>query len=674
MDFFARQQEVQRKSRAFFAAFGLAMAVTVVIMYFGFIAGLLLTGAVMALFGAGSVFLIFMNIMPPLFSLPSFLIISSVITAVILTVSYRKIKTIKAGGGAYMAELLGGELLQAPADINERRLINVVEEMAVASGLPRPRLYVLRNERSINAVTAGLEYDDAVIVVTGGALTYLNREELQAVMAHEFAHILNGDFSLNLTMAGWLYGLFFIALKGEELMDSSRDCIDRNIMSNGLSRNEGSGFIIAGGLWAAGLAAYISGLLSRTAGEIVQTAFSRQREYLADAFAVQFTRNAPGLAGALKKIAAFPRRGIIRHSNAAIMKAFFIASPDKADNWLATHPPLEKRILALEPAWDGALPEMALQEADIYRPKELKLGPAKLEAFNDKSKSPPLSPAAMKRQSDWAETLTSLGLLAVGGAKGVPASPDLQAGTHAYENLPETLRRAADDPVQAAALTLAVLADEKPEVRERQWDSIRRHLGEETATMAAGLSPLIEESHKFPLLSLLPPTLKGLKADQIRSLGRAVKELVAADGRLDLFEIAAYQMLKGSLGLRTGKPERGVHVADYLKSIQKDAVTVLSVMARLSPASPEEPFAAGMAKFTQWPRFSLADKSLCTSGELLRALDRLGEAPAAVKTMLITGAATTATFDHELTGKEYKLLRALAAALEMPLPLLKMNA
>ena len=358
MDFFSLQEDARKKSRFFLLAFGLAVAITVVLMY-------LAMTLIIAVFHGGLPETLY-GYPPSFLALKPFLMVSAVFIGVTLFASYFKIKAIREGGGLYMAEIMGAELMETPRDPRETQLLNVVEEMSVASGLPRPSLYILRQEMTINAVTGGLDYEDTVIVVTQGALTHLDREELQAVMAHEFAHIINGDFSLNLTMAGWLYGLLFLSITGEVLMGKTTRIVnmiwgDRAANSNS-GDQAGSVLLVFGGLllWLAGLALVICGWLSQAAARVVQAAFSRQREFLADASAVQFTRNPAGLAGALKKIASFPRRGIIRGTNAAMMRAFFIVSPSKADGLMRTHPPLEDRILALEPDWDGTLPRLNL--------------------------------------------------------------------------------------------------------------------------------------------------------------------------------------------------------------------------------------------------------------------------------------------------------------------------
>ena len=365
MDFFSLQEEARKKSRFFLLAFGLALAATVVLIYLAMtlIIAVFHGGLPETLYGSPSRVL----------ALKPFLMVSVVFVGITLFASYFKIKAIKASGGLYMAEIMGAELMEAPRSPQEARLLNVVEEMSVASGLPRPTLYVLRQEMTINAVTGGLDYEDTVIVVTRGALTHLDREELQAVMAHEFAHIINGDFSLNLTMAGWLYGLLFLSITGEILMGKTTKIINTiwgGRSNYGKSHADIPVFLVFGGLflWLAGLVLVICGWLSQMAAKVVQAAFSRQREFLADASAVQFTRNPAGLAGALKKIAAFPRRGLIRGTNAAMMRAFFIVSPSKADGLMRTHPPLEARILALEPAWDGTLPRLNLYAGFDWTP------------------------------------------------------------------------------------------------------------------------------------------------------------------------------------------------------------------------------------------------------------------------------------------------------------------
>src|SRR5688572_15653382 len=210
-----------------------------------------------------------------------------------------KIAKLRKGGKA-IALAMGGRALTEPAtDPDERELQNIVEEMSIASGVPTPMVYVLDREPGINAFAAGFRPEDAVIGVTKGAMQFLTRDELQGVIAHEFSHILNGDMRLNLRLVGWLHGILWIALIGRGLLEASRRCIPSNAGENDLKK-AGLGLFFFGSF--IGVIIYGLGSAGVFFGHLIKSAVARQREFLADAAAVQFTRNPAGLANALKKI------------------------------------------------------------------------------------------------------------------------------------------------------------------------------------------------------------------------------------------------------------------------------------------------------------------------------------------------------------------------------------
>jgi Zn-dependent protease with chaperone function len=256
-----------------------------------------------------------------------------------------------AGGGGAVAESLGGRLV-SPNTTNpeERRLLNVVEEMAIASGVGVPQVYVLDNENYINAFAAGHTISDAVVAVTRNCMTKLTRDELQGVIGHEFSHILNGDMRLNVRLIGLLFGIFCIATIGRVLMSVR-------------GRNNG-GVVIAGLLLLA------IGSLGVLFGRLIQAAVSRQREFLADASSVQFTRNPLGLSGALQKIGGYGSRMDSPHASDAGHLFFGNALGDPLFNLMSTHPPIDQRIRAIDPTWDGKykrLPEDKAEDLNLYR-------------------------------------------------------------------------------------------------------------------------------------------------------------------------------------------------------------------------------------------------------------------------------------------------------------------
>ncbi|HTL28953.1 MAG TPA: M48 family metallopeptidase, partial [Tepidisphaeraceae bacterium] len=259
-------------------------------------------------------------------------------------------------GGAAVAQMLGGTPLipnsGTPAD---RQLQNIVEEMSIASGVPVPQVYVMRNEPGINAFAAGFGPQDAVISVTQGCIDQLNRDELQGVIAHEFSHILNGDMRLNLRLIGILHGILLIALIGYFVLRSMFSSSSSS-SSRRSSSKDGDG-----GPWIAliiGLALVAIGYIGVFFGRLIQAAVSRQREFLADASAVQFTRNPSGIANALKKIAAASAGSQVDNAQALGTAHLFFASAFRVGfvNLLATHPPLVDRIKAIDPTFDGKLP------------------------------------------------------------------------------------------------------------------------------------------------------------------------------------------------------------------------------------------------------------------------------------------------------------------------------
>ena len=255
-----------------------------------------------------------------------------------------------SAGGEQIALMLGGRAINPQTtDLAERRLLNVVEEMALASGIPVPPVYVLDHEPGINAFAAGHQPGDAVVAVSAGCLQYLTREELQGVMGHEFSHILNGDMRLNLRLIGIVYGILVLAILGYYVMRIAG-------VSSGDSKREGG----AAGFFLLGLALLIFGYLGVFFGNLIKSAISRQREFLADASSVQFTRNPGGIAGALKKIGGLADGSRIRDGHASEISHMFFGDAFAGSffNLFATHPPLEERIRALEPEFDGQFPEV----------------------------------------------------------------------------------------------------------------------------------------------------------------------------------------------------------------------------------------------------------------------------------------------------------------------------
>lgn len=651
MDFFARRETTQARSRIFLFAFVITTMGALFVLY------LVVTGCLAIVIGTlGFLATSFdggYNVdltqylpvaiygsPPDIFSFRPFFIITSFIALFLVLISTLKILRIRIGGGAYVAKSLGGRALTEPANIQERRLVNVVSEMAVASGLPRPRIFILPEEKSINAVTAGLNHEDAVIVVTQGALELLDRDELQGVIAHEFAHILNDDSVLNLSMSGWLAGLLifywlgyiFVGISVKSFQD------ERGSMFSRWSGARGSLLTIP--LFLAGFLLLVGGWLGKIAAEIFQAAFSRQREYLADAFAAGFTRNPLGLAGALKKIARLPQQGYLHSGRSMAMKSFFMVSP--ARNWglMRSHPPLEKRILALDPAWDG--------RSIASRPSR--------EAATTELKSAVDTPLAQ---------VWPAGLPSNREASRPAGSPDL--ARQMLDGLPDDIRQAVEEPDGVAALTAALFLHDEVELADRQHEIIQRILGPAANRRAGDFKARMSDELRLPMLNLMAPALRDLSGAHKLRLFQTAREMAAVDGQTDFFEVAAFQILRVHLGLPSG-PAREQPGPE---AVEEAAVVLVSIMAHVGtddPLAADRAFAFAMGQFSNKP-FRPAPRSSANSKELARALEILASAPEAQRRRLVAALTAAALSDQVVTPVEYELLRAAAAALDVPLPL-----
>lgn len=269
--------------------------------------------------------------------------VAGITFGIILLSAVWRLLQLSAGPTAVMKSLFGVRVLPDTEDSDERRLLNLVEEMSIASGIPVPDVYLLRSD-SINAFVTGLEIDQAAIGLTRGALFRLSRDELQGVIAHEFSHILNGDMALNTQMVAWLAGLFTVSDLGRKFAYLLGDPEDRDQISlPGLA------------LSSIGIGIWFMGFIGVLFGKLLQARLSQQREYLADASAVQFTRNPEGLGNALRKLGARAVRGRMAYGPSDCDHLMF--SPLRSSRFsgpMATHPPLNERIQRILPDWDGS--------------------------------------------------------------------------------------------------------------------------------------------------------------------------------------------------------------------------------------------------------------------------------------------------------------------------------
>jgi Zn-dependent protease with chaperone function len=552
-------------------------------------------------------------------------------------------------GGHTVARLLGGRPIDPnTTDPAERRLLNVVEEMAIAAGLPVPTVYLLDKEEGINAFAAGFTPRDAVLGVTRGTTRILNREELQGVIAHEFSHIFNGDMSLNIRLMGVLHGILVIALIGYFILRSS--------MRASSSSRKGGGAILA--LPVLGLTLVVIGYVGVFFGRLIKSAVSRQREYLADASAVQFTRNPVGVAGALKKIGGLVQGSLVMSPHAEQASHFFFSDGKLGKvrmaltrasrfDFLATHPPLADRIRRLDRSWNGVYPKVEPAAA-----VEIEAKPA------DSQK-----PAADLFTALPAQLTALIGTL---------DRAHLDYAQRLMSAIPERVRAAVHDPPGARAVVLALLTARETAIREKQLVSLAGSdelLLRETRELASLLESSPREA-RLPLLDLALPALRRLSPAQYRDLMKHVESFVRADRQIDLFELALSHVLKRHLEpafSRTHPPRIEFYA---LPALRQECAVLLSAVAHAGHRNPEEAKRAFAQGAKELNGLSLSILPLEESGlaGVRDSLGKLEKLSPRLKKDVMRAFIAASTFDSDITVGEGEVLRVIADSLGLPMP------
>jgi Zn-dependent protease with chaperone function len=575
-------------------------------------------------------------------------------------------------GGEAVARLIGARLVDPSShDQLERRLLNVVEEMALASGVPAPRVYVLERQDTINAFAAGLHPNDAVITVTHGALTRLTRDELQGVIGHEFSHVLNGDMTLNVRLIGLLHGLLILALFGRFLLDLdwSRASSDRRSRSG----------VVA----AAGIVILAAGYIGVFFGRLIKAGVSRQRELLADASSVQFTRNSDGIGNALRKIGGLGEEagGQIDHPHAETLSHMFMAParPNFADGWLATHPPLKERIRRIfgRPMDFLPAPELVVWNAPDQRAKAPDLAP--LPFTTEQDASVPAGAAGSKAAGATAGAAAVspvTGLIGAAAAAGVPAAigkphpdsrPFVQRLLERVESL--GLRPALSDTTGAQLLVLGLLVEQEQSIAVRQQDIVTEAFGPNAAGQVEAVRHAAEQmppGWRLPLVDLAMPALRKLPPAARERLLALARKLIAADNRVTLPEFLLYTVLEARLALVT-PPARTVRYASP-RDLAAESTLVLSLLATVRmPPDPAHAYRAG-AQLLEGVAADPLNRDALALSKVSAAFHRLNLLAPLAKPQLIKACAAVAFVDGSTNWKAASCLRTLCAALDCPLP------
>ncbi|AEF40518.1 M48 family metallopeptidase [Hoyosella subflava] len=579
-------------------------------------------------------------------------------------VSFVRTMSLRSGGGSKVALALGA--VPVPDDTTDphlRRYRNVVEEIAIASSTPVPDLFVMPGERGINAFAAGYTPADAAVAVTQGALERLNRDELQGVIAHEFSHIINGDMRLNIRLIGVLAGLTALSVIGRVLLYSG----------GGRQRgNNNAGAPIA----LIGIVALIAGFIGVFFGRLIKAAVSRQREFLADASAVQFTRQTSGLAGALKKIGGLDDGSKLRNAKTEDVSHMLFGEGMNFSSLFATHPPLVKRIQTLEPEFS---PEKLadLQQRWRSNPPSGLREDVQLGLVADHDIPPSHAAGAPRRQapspSARSQSPISVDPAAVVAGIGDPSSTSYAHGERIRRDIPSSLADKAHDGTAVVPLVFGLLMSNEHDVRTRQHAIIATKYGREVADASwntGGEVQQLDPHLRLPLAEIAFPALRHRGSDDVREIMGTLSDLIAADGRVSVFEYCLGTLVfTGLHEVLTHKPRWGGR--RHSLSGSRDAVsTLLAVLARVGndeQAAAEKAFQAGMNVVFpgQQVTFALPDDGILALEHVWPIIDGLaGEE----KGRLVESVVTTVMDNGQVTLEEGELIRTVCAVLHCPVP------
>jgi Zn-dependent protease with chaperone function len=574
-----------------------------------------------------------------------------------------------SGGKAVAASVGGRKIDPHSTDLSERRLLNVVEEMAIAAGLPVPQVYILEDEPAINAFAAGLTTSDAVVAVSRGAVDQLTRDELQGVIGHEFSHILNGDMRLNLKIAATIFGILVLGIVGRGIVWSLRGTRVRN------SKN-GGGAVAA--ILAIGIALVVIGYVGYFFGRLIQAAVSRQREFLADASSVQFTRNPSGIAGALKKIGGYGLGSTMQSNQSAAIGHFFFAQAFRTGitGLWATHPPLEERIRAIEPTFDGKF----IAPTEDLRNEEAPFAGTRLVSPNRAGGSRPAGGTGLPSIADGARKSPSTSRLATSTALtaistiGALTPEQITNAQALLDATPPRLRTAAQSPLESRVLLFGLLLDDDEGIRSRQRAAVASRAGNDALRILDELDPAlrqVRDEQRLALVQIALPALRDTPPTVLQPFLDTLDELVRADGRVTPFEFALQKLLTRTLAVGRSPGAAVVQIYSF-NAVIDEIAAVLSVLARASTsdaAQAPQAFAAGAAQIKLIEsKLAYRDESAATLTTLDTALDKLATASLPIKQRTLVAAAHVVQADGQVLVCEYELLRAIAAALDVPMP------
>lgn len=598
-------------------------------------------------------------------------LIAGVVSAVLAVIglgSATKMVELRHGGSA-VASMMGGRRIVGNSKLlTDRRVANIVEEMALASGMPVPPVYILDNEPGINAFAAGYTVDDAVIGINRGTAEQLSREELQGVIAHEFSHILNGDMRMSLRMVAILNGILLISIIGGSLI--------RGLSFSGgryASRGSGDGkqesgrvvlLLIAFGLYAIGAI----GLLF---GRMIKSTISRQREYLADASAVQFTRMPDGIANALKMIGGSSEHSFIKSANAEQISHMFFGSA-RSNMVFATHPPLLNRIRKIDDRFDGDFQQFMSDR----RQRQQRFQQTEAEQIKQGTKKKPFDflPGGDRLGSFEKMNFPINPAILIAGI-GIPTSQDVEFSGFMVDEIPADLLHAARETFAARCVVFASLLSDDPAVLKAQIAQLSKRESPGTVEMtvkAQAMHQRLPARLRLAVFEIIQGTLSAMSPSQYPDFRQTINDLIVADKKIDLFEFFLYHHLIVHLDRCFQAPLKTRTLYDSVAAVRVEIGHVLSVLACVGHHDPQEQqtvFQAALASI--FPAGKTPENLFIPQWnhrELTAALTKLALATPAVKKKVLSAAVVAISHDNVLTVQEVELFRAMAESLDCPVP------
>ncbi len=533
-------------------------------------------------------------------------------------------------GGSVIAKDLGGKLILTETDSEqEQQVLNIVDEMAIASGIPVPKVYLLDREPSINAFAAGFSLNDAVIGVTRGSIEELNRDELQAVIAHEFSHILNGDIRINSLLIGLLHGILLIFMTGKAIS---------RVRFNGEDDYS---------LWPFGFMLMTIGGIGLIFGRSIQAAVSRQREFLADASAVQFTRNPDAISGALQKIQQKDSR-LLTPKAEAVSHIFFgnAVSIYFFKEEFATHPSVPIRIRRVS--------GIKVKAKNISASSDNSL----VTGFDNRN-SPTIKPDKITNQI-------------------ATVTPNhLDFTQQLLAELPESLKLGIRETQTAQEILFALtLENQNSQIQEKQITWLLQVQSEEVINSSIRFNQEISQLDSntyLPLIDLTIPALKQLSPQECQRICKCVKGLALAKEQVSVKDFAINLILWHRLQPILEPDYKSTIKFNSIAEIWSDCLLVLSAIAQIGDNNPESAAYAFSSGIFRLPGAAQQEKPKaplkCNFSELKKSIENLRQATPKLKQSLVDACAHTVLIDNKITDQEKDLLRAIAMTLDCPIPL-----